>query len=86
MISDPGACGPRRKGEKRAQRIILNSLLWGNRTPTAAAGHPMRRSQESSGVILWSDFDGLWPFGLVCDREAYLLRFEQALEVLPLDS
>jgi hypothetical protein len=86
MISDPDAYCARPKNDKRAQRIILNSHLWGNRTRTAAADHPLRRSQERSGVILENGIDGLRPSGFGHGLEAHFVPFEEGLEFFPLDS
>ncbi len=83
MISAPAASDARRKGEKHAQRIILNSLLWGYTTRIAAADHAMRRSRERSVVISGNDINSLAPSGLVRNLEPCLQSSEQGLGFLP---
>jgi len=86
MICGQDARRPRRKNDEHAQRIILSCLLWGSRTRTAVADHPLRQSKERSGIILGIDIDGLRPFAFGPCLEVHFAPSEEDLGFLLLDS
>lgn len=84
MICGANARRLRQKNGNHPWRMILDNLVRGAKTETAGADHPVRQSQERSGVMLGTDMDGHQSFGFAHRLEAHRVPSSEDLVLLPL--